>query len=149
MTEQERQSIIDEQQLWLLSLGHYISGAMTIVFSSFFVLHLLMFTLIMNVPEIAQDMEANADPNMPDVLGVFRIFFGTIAFLGISFGIAEILAGFFIKDRKHRAFTLIVAVPRIMMIPYGSLLTVFTFIILERSSVKDLYNKDRTGDDEA
>ncbi len=111
MTEQERQSIIDEQQLWLLSLGHYISGAMTIVFSSFFVLHLLMFTLIMNVPEIAQDMEANADPNMPDVLGVFRIFFGTIAFLGISFGIAEILAGFFIKDRKHRAFTLIVAVP--------------------------------------
>lgn len=62
-----------------------------------------------------------------------------IAVLSISYGIGGILAGRFIKKRKYRWFILAVAVPRTLFIPYETLLSVLTFILLEQDSVKEKY----------
>src|SRR4051812_40953640 len=44
-----------------------------------------------------------------------------------------------IKERKHRTFSLVMAVVNCLCIPFGTALGVFTLIILQRPSVKALY----------
>ena len=46
-----------------------------------------------------------------------------------------------IGRRRRRAFTLVVAIPRLIFIPYGTILSIFTLLVLERASVKQLYRE--------
>lgn len=51
-------------------------------------------------------------------------------------GIVEIVAGRFISQRRLRIFTIVASVPRIILIPYGTILTIFTVLVLDRPSVR-------------
>jgi hypothetical protein len=85
-------------------------------------------------------------PEMPlEMLQVFVGLFGTLIVLGIVYGICEILSGVFIKRRRHRLFSFIVAIPRLLLLPYGTILSVFTLMLLERESVKQQYEDANNG----
>jgi hypothetical protein len=84
------------------------------------------------------------DPATPPVHGppvVFFLALGCVFLLGVAYGILEIVSGRLISRRKARVFTLIVAIPRLVLLPYGLILSIFTLIILERPSVKLLYRR--------
>ena len=139
--EHIRQEAIDSEHLRLLALFHYISGGLTILFSSFFLLHLTFMSFMMrNFDKFAP---ANAPP--PDIdpeqfMGVFIAVFGVMIAMGILYGIAQIVSGRFIKQRRHRVFTIIVALPNVVFIPYGTILAIFTLMVLDRNSVKQMYS---------
>ena len=51
----------------------------------------------------------------------------------------NVLSGVFLGRRKYRAFSLIVAVIDCIHIPLGTVLGVFTIVVLLRPSVREVY----------
>jgi hypothetical protein len=81
---------------------------------------------------------ASAPHGQPSPSAIFA-FIGALALLFVAYGVLEVAAGRFIAQRRKRVFTIIVQIPRMIMIPYGLLLSIFTLIVLERPSVKRSY----------
>jgi hypothetical protein len=144
--DNEAQRIIDAEHLRLLALFHYISGALTSAFSLFFgvwmVFMAAMFAFIPPVPAGAG--AAPASPHGPPFI-VFAAV-GVFFVLGLVYGVLEIVSGRFISLRRQRVFSLVVAVPRLLLIPYGMILSIFTLLVLERPSVKQLYGESNPAD---
>lgn len=143
--DQEAQRIIDAEHLRLLALFHYISGALTSAFSLFFgVWMVFMAAMFAFMPPFPAGAGAPAPPQGPPLL-VFAAF-GVFFVLGLAYGVLEIVSGRFISLRRRRVFTLVVAVPRLLLIPYGMILSIFTLLVLERPSVKQLYRESNPAD---
>ena len=137
---QFKQEIIDGEHLKLLSVFHYVKGALTILTSSFFIFHFIFFALFSTLaanPEFAGEEFGSEFPAA--IFTVFTILFGVFILLGIIFGILQIMSGVFIKKRKNRIFSFIIAIVELIFIPYGTILGVLTIIVLQRDSVKNLY----------
>lgn len=134
MTEEERQHVIDTEHLRLLSLFHYISGALTILFSSMFILHLGFMAVMFSMAPAQKD-----GTMLP--FAFMGVFFGLIILAGIALGIAEILSGRSIARRQKRMLSMIIAGPGVLMMPFGTILSVMTWVVLSRASVRALYGE--------
>ena len=139
MTDEERQAVIDEEQLRLLAFFHYVSGGITGGFSLllglWFGFMALMFSVMPPVPAHA----AHDFQGFPMV--VFAVF-GCVFVLGLIYGALELVAGRLISKRQRRVLTMVLAIPRLLFLPYGLILSVFTLIVLQRRSVKELYRHE-------
>ncbi|MFZ0980289.1 MAG: hypothetical protein WAN23_12885 [Candidatus Acidiferrales bacterium] len=137
-----RQSIIDEEHLKLLSICYMISAAISACFSMMGLMYAGMGAVvneaIKRAPEIATNT-ANAPP--PELIGwIFgaigaAVFLILITMAGLQLGVALSL-----KKRKARTFCMVVAAFECLGVPYGTLLGIFTFIVLGRDSVTRLFD---------
>ena len=137
----ERQRVIDEEHLRLLSMFHYISGVLTLFVSLIFIFQFIVFSVIYDevLKEISNyTMISNYDFD-PEVISVLIYLWFVLFILFIAFGIAQILSAKFIKEKKHRIFSFVIAVINILSFPYGTILGIMTIIVLSRSSVIELY----------
>lgn len=150
MTPEERQRVLDDEHLRLLAIFHYISGGITIAFASMFGFMMGMMALMQSfLPARAAgscgkeyDCPGPTVAPVPEFLPwIFLGIFGAIFALMLAYGILEIVAGRFIARRVHRVFSLVVSIPGALFIPYGTILTIFTLVVLERGSVKELYRE--------
>jgi hypothetical protein len=147
MSPEERQRVADEEHLRLLALFHYISGGMTVAFSAMFGLMIGMMSLAFSfIPPHAGRPCANEDPCAgaqlapePFPQAFFFWFFGVALVLTLILGVLEIISGRCISKRRRRVFSIVVSIPRILSFPYGTLLSIFTLLVLERRTVKELY----------
>ena len=128
-----RERVIDEEHLRLLALFHYISGGMTLAFSLLFVAMIGFMAMVFAALPMPETPHGKGPP-----VEVFWIF-GVFAGLGVLLGVLDIIAGRCISLRRARVFTLIMAIPGVIFIPYGTLLSVFTLLVLDRGSVRKLY----------
>ena len=68
------------------------------------------------------------------VLGIFLFF------IGVVFAIVLAFAGRSLSRLKHYWFAFVVACIECIFIPFGTILGVFTIIVLSRESVKTLFS---------
>ena len=134
--EVDRQSIIDEEHLNLLSLGYMISAGVAAVFSCFGLLYLfigiVMSVALSNAPATA----GKADELPPAFMGWIFAGIGLALFLfATGVAIARFWAGRCIKRRKSRTFCIVIAALGCLEFPYGTALGVLSFIVLGRASV--------------
>jgi len=130
--------ILDKEHLRLLAVFHYISGGMAV----FFALLFFFYTALMSMIPVEDLNTSNVQvpgASPEQILGVISWLFGVLGTMSIIYGLLQIISGRFMIRRRHRIFSFIVAIPNIIFIPYGTLLAVFTLIVLDRTSVKDLY----------
>src|SRR5438046_2416141 len=134
----DRQRLLDEEHLRLLALFHYISGGVTLVFSLGFG---IMFSFFWFMTAHLPPRVSSTGQTLPNVAPpvAFFVMFAAFFALGLIYGIVEIYVGRCISRRQRRVFSLVASLPRLITIPYGVLLSVFTIIVLERTSVKELY----------
>ena len=137
----DRQRIIDEEHLKLLSVFHYISGAITLFVSFIFLLQFFVFSFIFDevmtgLLDIALVGNYDFDPEIFSMLIYLWII---LFFVFIGFGLAQIFSGNFLRKKKYRIFSFIVAIISILSFPYGTILGVMTIIVISRSSVMELY----------
>ena len=137
----DRQKIIDEEHLRLLSVFHYISGVMTLFISIIFLIQFFVFSFIFDevinsVFDIALVGNYNFDPE----IFTFLIYLWMILFfIFIAFGLTQIFSAKFLRAKKYRIFSFIVAIISILSFPYGTILGVMTIIVISKSSVMELY----------
>ncbi|CAN5449303.1 hypothetical protein BH09VER1_BH09VER1_35770 [soil metagenome] len=148
-TALDEKSIVTRERLRLLSLGYKISGVIGVVMVSFLLFHLVIFTTISFLPPTAFTPPAKSsssqvesgsrvEPSSPrhDALFpffIFRIVAGVIGLVILSgwiLGALTFYAGHCLARRQHRTFIQVMAALNCLWIPYGTLLGVFTFIVL-------------------
>lgn len=126
----------DREHLHLLSIFHYIVAALTALFALLPLFHLLLgWTMITR----GLDAAGQRDPFGP-VIGWLFVFFasGAIA-LGLAFAVCLAVAGRDLAQQRGYTFCLVVAAISCLFVPFGSVLGVFTLIVLLRTSVKALF----------
>jgi hypothetical protein len=128
---------IDASQLKTLAICHYVCGGLEIAFGSIFIFHIVMGVAIARgVFPVA----TGNSPPPPNWIGyIFAAMGGCAVFFGWSVGILTILSGRAMARRRRRIFSLVMAGVSCAWFPFGTVLGVFTFIVLLRTSVQAMY----------
>ena len=134
--ELNRQTLIDDEHLRLLSLGYMISAAMTAVGTLFALLYVFAGFVVAAVLSRHPGMAGDTGQPPPAFIGwiISGIGFGIFVFT-LTLAAAKFRAGICIKRRKSRTFCMVMAGISCIGIPYGTILGVFTFIVFGRPSV--------------
>lgn len=144
-----RQSIIDEEHLKLLSLGYMISAATSAFFSMFGLMYVMIGMAVGAAISHSHEFAAHTGQEPPAFIGWMFAGIGLVVFLlMIVLAAVKFRAGSCLKKRKSRTFCMVVAGISCLEFPYGTVLGVFTFIVLGRESVARLFNS-RTAPDAA
>jgi divalent metal cation (Fe/Co/Zn/Cd) transporter len=129
-----RQSIIDDEHLKLLSLGYMVSAGISAFFSLFGLMYVFMGAMISRMPA----SQKSGPP--PAFVGWLFAGIGLAFFLAmIALALLKFKVAKSIKQRRSRAFCLVLAGISCLGVPYGTVLGVFTFIVLGRESVARLF----------
>jgi len=142
--EKFRIEIIDNEHLKLLSMFHYIYAGIILAYAFFIILQFIFLfyfleLFIRNSPFNTFTSNNEFDP----MIFKFILFIGIAFFIiMLTIGILEIVSGKFIKARKHRTFSYIIAILNLLSIPYGSILGIITLTVLGRNSIKEMYSKN-------
>ena len=123
----------EEQHLQLLTIFHYIVGGLTALFACFPLIHLTI-GLVM----VFGGFSGNQAP--PAFVGwLFIILGGGFFLVGQSLVICIIIAGRFLAQRRRYLFVFVVACCECLFMPFGTVLGVFTIVLLSRESVKSAF----------
>jgi hypothetical protein len=136
-TNIDHQAIIDAEHLRLLAIFHFVSAAFAFAGVLFASLYFVLIWAVFANPEIWAQSQEGPPPAM--VINIFRWLtgFGVVWFVVACVG--NLLSGLFLRTRRHRTFSMVIAGINCLHIPLGTLLGVFTFAVLGRESVRKLY----------
>ena len=128
----------DQEHLRLLSVFHYVVAGLTGLFGCLPILHLIVGISILTGS--GPFGRTSAGPPLPHLFGVFFI---VIAVVMISWfwatAILNLVAARALVRQRRYTLCLVTAGFDCMFMPFGTVLGVFTIIVLMRPSVKALF----------
>src|SRR5256884_9325882 len=128
----------DREHLRLLAIFHYVVAGLAGLFSFFPLLYPTIGAIC-----IFAGRHGTAKPGEdlpPEFLGWIFAVLGSLLFLtGIAMAICILIAGRSLALRKRYSFVLVMACIECLFIPFGTILGVFTIVVLSRESVKALF----------
>ena len=127
----------DAEHLKLLSIFHFILAALGLFGIAFLALHLVLMSAIFTNPEMWKNNKSGPPPEIFLKLMLGGYAFGAVVIL--TGGVLNLLSGLFILKRRRRMFSIIVGGLNCLHVPFGTLLGVFTILILSRDSVRKIY----------
>ena len=126
---------IDQKHLELLSIFHYIVGGVMMLFACIPLIHLSIGMAIMSGA-----LENGDGPAPPLWFGmIFAIMGGAFFIIGEAVAALIIYSGRQLKKRTKYMFSFVLACIMCMFMPLGTILGIFTIIVLSRESVKKMY----------
>ncbi len=137
--EVNREAVVDDEHLKLVSLGFMISAAFAAFFALFGLLYVgIGIALSIGLSHVPESSGANGPP--PAFVGwlfagiglVFFLFAGGMAFL-------RFWAARCVKHRRSRTFCMVIAGISCLEFPYGTAIGVLSLIVLGRESVTKLF----------
>jgi hypothetical protein len=135
------QSQTDAQHLKLLAIFHFVLAGLSLIGLGFLGLHWFIMESVLSNPEAWQ--QSNSGPPPEQFFALFKWFYLGMGVLVIASGLANLVSGFMIRQRRGRIFSLVNAGVNCLFFPFGTALGVFTFIVLLRDSVEALYAAPR------
>jgi hypothetical protein len=133
----------DRQYLQLLSIFHYVVAGLTALFGCFPIFHLGLGLSMLFGGTFGGAMATETTDAI--FMAVFGLMFTMIPLLIIvgfwGLATATAVSGYFIQTRQRRVFSIVVAAINCALFPFGTVLGVFTIIVLVRPSVMGLYEK--------
>ena len=134
---------VDADHLKLLAIFHFVGAGLALLGLLFLFAHYSFMHFFLTNPKMLEGSKGGGPPPA-EIFSILRwiyLFFG--GWLVGCFSL-NVLAGFALRARKHRTFTLVVAGLNCVHMPMGSVLGVFTIVVLLRDSVRELYEKNPT-----
>jgi hypothetical protein len=132
----------DAEHLRLLSIFHYIVGGLAALFSLFPLLYTTVgaiFIFVARHPSAAGPKSGQDVP--PEFVGwIFAVIGSLLFLLGIAISICILIAGRSLAKHTRYWFAFVMACIECLFIPFGTILGVFTIIVLSRESVKTLFS---------
>ena len=124
----------DEEHLQMLAVFHYVFAAVGVLFACFPLLY-----SVFGVAILAGLLDEGSDVP-PRVIGWLLVLIpGTMTLLGWAFAVCVFFAGRGLALRRRYTFCLVIAGIMCLFMPLGTVLGVFTIIVLLRPSVKELF----------
>ena len=125
----------DEQYLKILSIFHFVVGGIAGLFACFPVFHLAM-----GVAMLTGSFGPTPDDFPFRLFGaMFVIIPACIILEGWALAGSMFAAGYFLSARKYHTFCLVVGGVECIFMPFGTVLGVFTIILLVKPEVKALF----------
>lgn len=127
----------DADHLRLLSIGHYVVGALMALFSLIFIIH-----IVLGIGALTGALPMNSGGQAPSqaeqrLFGWMFLIIGTVVVLGgITLGGFVAYAGRCLAQRRRYVLCLVVAGLSCLFTPLGTILGVFTLVTLLRPQVK-------------
>ena len=128
-------------QIKLLSIFHYVVAAVAALFACFPIFHLLIGISILTGGFFSNANDGNMSFPFPLFGLLFTLLPAAIILLGWTFAICLAFAGYSLAQKQRYMYCLVMACISCMFTPFGTVLGVFTIIVLMRPSVKALFNK--------
>ncbi len=151
---------VTNERLKLLSYAYFIKGTMIALTVSIFIFHFIFLLAFSFIPQKVWDQpqvettssQAIAPPtevsvtnthtnNGPPVI-IFRVMAGVIGLiilLGWTFGALTIYAGRCLQKRQKRTFIYVIAGINLIFMPYGTVISIFTFITLSQADAQEQF----------
>jgi len=128
---------IDADHLKLLSIFHFVGAGLALLGILFILAHFAMFHAFFANPKMWEDQKQGPPP--AEFFAIFKWFYLVLGVWFLASGVLNVISGLCIRARKHRTFSMVVAGINCLHIPLGTVLGVFTIIVLIRDSVRELY----------
>ena len=137
----EKQAILDEEHLKLLVLAHYVRAGTCLFFGFIPLIYVVIGIFMMAIPGSHKSNE----PSPALIGGLFAGVGMLIAFFIWLIAFLDFLAGRFIAKRQHHTFCLVIAGFNCLSIPYGTLIGIFTILVMLRPTVRPLFERPPAG----
>jgi len=125
----------DSEHLKLLSIFHYVVAAMAALFACIPFIHFFMGLAM------ATGTFPDTGPEVQPV-GIFlMVFAGLFILAGWALAVLIAYAGRSLQTRRRYTYCLVMAGVECIFMPFGTVLGVFTIIVLMRDSVKPLFGR--------
>jgi len=127
-----------EEHLRLLSIFHYVVAGLAALFALIPLFHLIFGLFIVLAPH---KLDSHGQ-GPPAFLGwMFIIMAVVFITLGWVFAALVFTNGRFLAKRKHYMFCLVMAGVECMFMPFGTVLGIFTIILLVKDPVKQMFDQ--------
>jgi len=128
----------DSEHLRLLAIFHYVVSGLAVLFSFFPLLYSAMGGFMLYAAH--HPGPHNQEPP-PAIVGWIFIVLGAFFFLaGLAMAICILIAGRSLARQRRYWFAFVMACIECLFMPFGTILGVFTIIVLSRESVKALFS---------
>ncbi|EEF60907.1 hypothetical protein [Pedosphaera parvula] len=126
----------DLEHLNLLSIFYYIAAGLGLLATCFI---LLYFIVISGV--LAFVPKGPHGPPTQILVPIMMVVGGFVFLLSLTMAFLTFLTGRFLKQRRHHLFCVIMAVIHCLSFPFGTILGVFTIVVLQRPRVQQMFNE--------
>lgn len=131
----------DLEHLRLLSIFHYVVAGLGALFALFPVIHLCIGIAFL----VGAFDEAGHGNPPPRLMGLFFVIPALLIItVGEALAVCIAIAGRNLGRQTNYTFCLVVAAIECMMFPFGTVLGVFTILVLMRTSVKELFQATKS-----
>ena len=125
----------DTEHVRLLALFHYVVAGLALLFSLLPLVYALIGAIFVYAANHGKAQAGHEPP--PEVLGWIFIGFGCLFFLvGLVFAVCIFVAGRSLTRARRYWFIFAMACVECLFIPFGTVLGVFTLVVLSREPVK-------------
>jgi hypothetical protein len=128
----------DPEQLRILGIFHFVVAGLAFLGVGLLCAHYTTIHALLAEP-IPLKAQPAGGPSTGDFFGIFKWFYLMVGTLALAGGFGNLLSGLLIFRRKLRIFSLIMAAVNCTMVPLGTVLGVFTIVVLLRPSVREAY----------
>lgn len=134
----------DTEHLSLLGVFHWVFAGLSSLGLVFLLIHYLVMWEVMTNPAVWEqaNQAKDAPPFDPaDIFALFQILYLLGAIMLLAQVVLNMLSAVFLRKRRHRLFSQVVAGLDCLSMPFGTVLGIFTLIVLGRESVRCLYGE--------
>ena len=134
MDSREQRQLLDEEHLRLLRLGYLVAGGAS-VFFAFFPLFYVAMGVFVATGGFNGASHRMGEPD-PRLMGWIFVSIGIVIFiLAVLIAVLKFLTARALGRRRSRMLCIVTAGISCLGIPYGTVLGIFTFLVLSRPSV--------------
>ncbi len=130
----------DMEHVKLLSIFHFIFGGLAFLGLGFLAAHFYFMQMLLSHQESIGSKGSSGTPPK-EFLEIMHWFYVFMAVVCVAMAVVNILSGIYLRKRKNRMFSLVLAGFNCLQMPFGTALGVFTFIVLSKPSVRQLYGE--------
>jgi hypothetical protein len=123
--------------LRLLSIGYYIQAGI----AGFYTLIMLGYStfaaaIFANIAKTSADSNQQVPPGLLTAISILLII---LIGLSCAYTVCMFLAGYWLRHFRNKLFIQILAAFNCLAIPYGTVLGIFTFMVLQRPSASQFF----------
>jgi hypothetical protein len=133
----------DAQNLNVLAICHYVYAGLVGLVGMVVAVYVVIGVLFASGVASRSHPSASGAPPEAAVAGIVAVLGGFFILLLLAKAGLLVYSGMCLRSRRHRMFSFVMACLTCVNIPLGTVLGVFTLVVLSRPSVRALYDGGR------